>query len=301
MLRRGDRGGGAGGGYRRSGVIRPRCLLLLLLLVTGCADTALPYATARAPRHVQQVSVPLPEGPPLRAVLALPDGPATGATIIALHGCGGLARPERTLRLPLRESDWAARLTEAGHPVLFPDSFGSRGLGEACGVRGFPAGPLVRRGDVHAAAAWAAAQPWARPGGAVLLGWSHGGSTALTGIAEPLPPGLIQAAIAYYPGCFEIGRAAPWRPAAPVLMLLGGADNWTPAAECRALAARSPDRLEQVTYPGAHHGFDAPGGTIRNRTLPNGRMVTVGSDSAARDASMQRVVAYLAARAGAQR
>ena len=81
---------------------------------------------------------------------------------------------------------------------------GSRGLGAACGVRGFPAGPFrVRRDDALAAADWARAQGWGAP---VLLGWSHGGSTALAAWTDAAP-GQVRGAIAFYPGC--VGAPAP--------------------------------------------------------------------------------------------
>jgi dienelactone hydrolase len=265
---------------------------LLLLLLFGCAADDAPTATARQPARREAVVIPLEDGTQLRAVLALPAGAPTRPPIIALHGCAGLGRADRPIRLPLREADWAAVLTEAGHPVLFPDSFGSRGLGQACGVRGFPAGPRVRRGDVHAAAAWARSQAWAPSGPAGLIGWSHGGSTVLTAIAEPLPAGLIGKAVAYYPGCSEVGQTAGWRPGVPALLLLGGADDWTPAHFCQALAARFPERLRQITYPGARHGFDGPATPQTTRTLPDGRMVSMGSDPAARRASMAEVAGF---------
>jgi dienelactone hydrolase len=276
-----------------------RSRLLPLLLLAACAGPELPFATARAPSSVQQVEIPGPEGVTLRALLALPEGPATGAVVVALHGCSGLAPPNRRLRLPLREADWAARLTEAGHPVVFPDSFGSRGLGGGCGVRGFPVSPEgVRREDARATAAWAAAQPWALPGGVVLLGWSHGGSATLAAVAAPLPPGQIRAAIALYPGCGTLSRAGGWVPAVPVLQLLGAADDWTPPGLCQDLAAGHAGQVETVLYSGAAHGFDHPGQPMRSHTLPNGRMVTMGSDPAGRADALRRVVGFLGAHGG---
>ena len=50
-----------------------------------------------------------------------------------------------------------------------------------------------------------------------------------------------------------------------------------------------------MVYPGANHGFDAPDQPIRSRTLPDGHMVTTGTDPAARDAARERVMAYLSA------
>lgn len=268
--------------------------LLLGLLATGCAGTGI--AADETPREIplpaQPVTVPGAEGTPLRALLFVPENP-TGAPVIALHSCSGLGTADRPIRLPPHQRDWAIRLLAAGHPVLFPDSFGSRGLGEACGVRGFPAGPLgVRRFDAIVAAEWARAQPWTRGEGVILIGWSHGGSTTLVAWATA-PPGLIRAAISLYPGCGA--GEAPRLGTAPLLMLLGAEDNWTPPQPCAQIAARAPGVIEIETYPGAHHAFDGLSGGVRTRYLPNGRSVSLGPNPAARAASRERVAAFLAA------
>lgn len=247
----------------------------------------------------QRVTVPGAEGAELRALLFVPENP-TRAPVIALHSCSGLGTVGRPIRLPAHQQDWAARWVAMGHPVLFPDSFGSRGLGEACGVPGFPAGPAgLRRLDALEAARWARAQPWARGDGVVLVGWSHGGSTTLAAW-NSAPAGLVRAAVALYPGC---GRASgPPVPrvegTAPLLMLLGAEDNWTRPQPCLQLAASAPDRIEAVLYPGASHSFDRLSGGIRTLLLPNGQTVALGPDPAARSASRQRVAAFLEAHAG---
>ncbi|UFN50764.1 dienelactone hydrolase family protein [Roseomonas sp. OT10] len=269
-----------------------RTAALLALLALLVSDPA---------RAAEVVRFPGPGGVALRAVLVLPPGGRPGAPVVALHGCGGLGGPGADPRLPAREADWAARLAALGHPVLFPDSFGSRGLAEVChgGERGITPETL-RREDALAAARWASAQPWAAPGGAFLLGWSHGASTALTAANAPVEPGLIRGAVALYPGCVRPGRAAPaFAPVAPVLMLLGEADDWTPAAPCRRLAARATGApVEVVAYPDAGHGFDQPRGMPRTLAglaiTPDGSgRATVGQDPAARADALQRVPAFL--------
>lgn len=246
------------------------------------------------------VRVPLPDGTALRAELLLPAaGTPPRAPVIALHGCAGIGVEARPLRLPARERDWAGRLLAEGHAVLFPDSFGSRALPAACGTPGHPAPPAtVRRDDALAAAAWAASQPWAPAGGVVLLGWSHGGSTVLAA-AEAAPPGLIRAAIAFYPGCgpatFPRGRPLP---SVPLLLLLGEADDWTRPAPCQRLAEAARDRVEMHLLAGARHGFDAADTTVRTRNLPNGSTVSTGGDPASRAASIAHVAAFLARHAG---
>ncbi len=268
-----------------------------LLILAGCAASSV--TADEAPREIpspeQRVTVPGAEGTPLRALLYLPPAPSRPA-VIALHSCSGIGPAERPIRLPAHQRDWAIRLLEAGHPVLFPDSFGSRGLGEACGVRGFPAGPLgVRRSDALAAADWARAQPWGRNQPPVLIGWSHGGSTTLAAWATA-PPGALSAAIAFYPGCGQGEAAATGT--APLLMLLGAEDNWTPPQPCERIARRAPGLITFETYPGAHHGFDGLAGAVRSRVLPNGRSVSLGPEGAARADSRARVAAFLATNAG---
>ncbi len=70
----------------------------------------------------QQVAIPRTKG----CDVAGRAGAETGGRskrrgIVALHGCGG--------PIPDRDAQRAKRFVADGHPVLFPDSFGSRGLG----------------------------------------------------------------------------------------------------------------------------------------------------------------------------
>ena len=270
-------------------------LLTLILAVTGCALPGI--AADETPRDIpavaQPVMVPGAEAMPLRALLFLPER-VSRPPVIALHSCTGIGPADRPIRLSAIQQDWAARLVAAGHPVLFPDSFGSRGLGQACGVPGFPAGPYgVRRLDTLAVAEWVRAQPWG--GAPVLIGWSHGGSTSLAAW-DTARPGLLNSAIALYPGCGQ-GNASPTG-TAPMLMLLGAADDWTRPEPCQRIAGRAPDVIAIETYAGAHHGFDGLSGGIRTRNLPNGRTVSVGPDPAARMAARERVAGFLAQHAG---
>ncbi len=245
------------------------------------------------PARAETVVIPGPEGVSLRATLLLPDGPAVAPAIVALHGCGGLS--------PLLERRWGAALRERGHIVLFPDSFASRGLGSQCREqqRVVTAGGL-RRLDALAAARWLATRPGTPAGGVVLMGWSDGGSTVLAAgrAAAELEPGLLRGLVAFYPGCRGTARNLAWRPAAPLLMLHGEADDWTPIAPCRDLAARVGAAVTLLAYPGAQHGFDveAPMRVLRN--IPSSQRddgtVHVGGDPAARADALVRVPAFLA-------
>jgi dienelactone hydrolase len=87
-------------------------------------------------------------------------------------------------------------------------------------------------------------------------------------------------------------------------MLLGEADDWTPAAPCHQLAERSaPPRPEVVGYAGAYHGFDSNAPVRVRRDVPNGTHpgegVHVGGNAQAHAASRERLKAFIQAYATA--
>jgi dienelactone hydrolase len=249
------------------------------------------------PALAETVRIPGPEGVALNAELYLPPGPPTGAAVVALHGCGG--------PFPVRDRQWAALLTAGGHAVLFPDSFSTRGLGSQCRVAGaerVATAVGLRRADALAAARWLAAQPYAPPGGVVVLGWSDGGSTTLAVALKPedKPPSLIRGFVAFYPGC-RWSVTDPSGP--PVLLMIGESDDWTPAAPCRALAGRLGGRIDFVAYPGAYHDFDTTGPVRVMRNIPSARTpdhsVHQGGNPDARADALRRVPAFIAGLAAA--
>jgi dienelactone hydrolase len=245
--------------------------------------------------HVDRVKIPAPDGASLDAALVQPDGPARAPAVVALHGCGG--------PFPTRDGSWAVVLAHAGHIVLLPDSFGSRGLGSQCRVKERAVTPSkVRRGDAIAAARWLADRAGTPAGGIALMGWSNGGGTVLYTADQQRdpPPGLFRRFVAFYPGCATEARDPAWRPVAPLLILVGEDDDWTPAAPCHALAARFPGQIELVTYPGAYHDFDAPDRPVVERsglaTPPSGTgHAHTGTNEQARQDVLTRVPAYLTA------
>ncbi len=242
----------------------------------------------------ERFAVPGPGGVSLDAVLVHASGSGPrGPAIVALHGCGG----------PFAERDgpWAAALARAGHTVLLPDSFGSRGLGSQCAVKEAdrPVGSgSLRRDDAIAAGRFLAARPDTPPGGLALMGWSNGGGTVLA-VADAIrapPPDLFRRYVAFYPGCEGRAKSASWRPAARLMILVGENDDWTPAPPCRVLAARFPDAITLTLYPGAYHDFDAFNRPVRLRdgaaTAVGGRAHT-GTNEPARADALARVPAWL--------
>jgi dienelactone hydrolase len=72
------------------------------------------------------------------------------------------------------------------------------------------------------------------------------------------------AAVALYPGCVASRRTwsntGVYQPVAPLLILIGDKDDWTPAEPCRKLTEAAQQAGYPVTikiYPGAYHSFDS--------------------------------------------
>ena len=241
--------------------------------------------------HVERVSVPGPNGLNLDAALVLPESGAKAPPVVALHGCSG--------PFPARDGQWAVVLAKAGHIVLLPDSFGSRGLGSQCSKTEREVTPSgLRRQDAIEAARWLVARPATSPSGVALIGWSNGGSTVLATarVAADLPLGLFQRFAAFYPGCPSPDEDPSWKPSAPMMILMGEDDDWTPAPPCHDLAARYPNEITFVAYPGAYHDFDAPNRPVRVRS---GAVYTatgtahVGTNEPARQDALARLPKWL--------
>jgi dienelactone hydrolase len=218
--------------------------------------------------------------------------------VVALHGCGGLFTPKGNLsKLML---DWASRWLAAGYAVLFPDSFGSRGLGPQCTVQDRKIVPRHRADDVNAVADWLAGQPFADAKRLAIVGWSNGGSTTLWAVRPSGKPANAEfrTAIAFYPGCTGFDKTAGWAPRLPLNILIGASDDWTPAEPCRALQSRA--NVRYIEYPEAYHGFDAPDVPIRLRTglkfsVKGDGTAHVGTNPAARAAAIDEITRILAA------
>jgi dienelactone hydrolase len=218
--------------------------------------------------------------------------------VIALHGCGGLYTRSGNL-LP-RHRAMAELLNERGFHVVFPDSFTPRGIQQLCTIalqeRRLRAAD--RAADVHAALDWAAARADVDAARIVVLGWSHGGSAVLAALNHRLGPQPLQAraAVAFYPGCSPYARRpGMYLPVAPLLILIGELDDWTPPAPCVELAKWTPKVTVRV-YPESYHGFDAPSTPVRVRTdvpTARGNGVTVGSNPAARKAAYEAMLEFL--------
>jgi dienelactone hydrolase len=261
----------------------------------------LSQAAAAAPELVE-----IPEGSTrLKSYLYRPAGDGPFPAVVALHGCGGLAG--RSGPVAGRYRDWGERLAAAGFVVLFPDSFGSRGLPSQCSVRVRSVRTARERvADAVAARRWLQSQKWVVADRVSLLGWQNGGGAALWTVRRRAHPGPesgpdFRSAVALYPGCRRL-RLTEWSARVPTLVLVGAKDDWGPASVCEQMVASARGRSAQaqiVVYPGAYAEFDHPNKPVSQVTglafsADGSGRVHLGTNPAARADAIRRVPEWLA-------
>ncbi len=213
----------------------------------------------------------------ISAALVRPAGAGPFPAVVQLHGCGGVEAESYR---------WARWFADRGYVALVVDSFGPRNLKGDC-QSGPDEPPITARlDDAFGALRYLQSLPFVRPDRIAAIGWSQGGVYAMAVINGPsleraakrgveLPPVGFAAAIGVYPGgCFSLVKEQVIR---PLLVLIGAADDWTPAAKCEemvtAMRSRGAD-ASIVVYPGAYHYFDVEGQPLdgagrRWRTTPS--------------------------------
>jgi dienelactone hydrolase len=264
------------------------------------------------------------------ATVLRPPGDGPFPAVVVLHDCSGLG--PRSSGAPLR---WATLLASQGYVAIVPDSFSTRGFPEGVCTQPDEAqprlrsvAPLQRAYDAYAALAHLRSFPFVDGKHVGVIGGSHGGSSTLASMVVPAP-GVTRlalekrdgfaAGVALYPACsnpygtwsatLALGDHGPatdysgvYRPIAPLLILIGEKDDWTPAKPCEVLTERAKAEGYPVTikvYPGAQHSFD---GSSPTRYVPNrhnvnsetGRGATTGGDPVAWADAIKEVTAFFA-------
>jgi dienelactone hydrolase len=300
---------------------RPLRLVALLALAGG----ALAACASAPPGPGLATTAPSGAAEQIPMTLSRPDGPGPFPAVVIMHDCSGLG--PRSSGAPDR---WARELVRDGYVVLIPDSFGTRGFPSGVCVDASPGrndvAPYRRVHDAYAALAHLRTLPFVDERRVGVMGGSHGGTTTLATMAE-VPgeaPALARdkragfaAAVALYPACVNrpgrgrsaresstggaiVGASGVYTPAAPLLILIGEKDDWTPAEPCRQLARDAQDAGHPVTikvYPNAHHSFDSSNPvryvpTRVNSNSPSGRGATTGGDPAAWADSIREVLGF---------
>jgi dienelactone hydrolase len=175
-----------------------------------------------------------------------PDRAGPFPAVVVLHGCSGISSHSAKI---------ADQLASWGYVALTVDSLGPRDIASHCGGGWF----LDQAFDAYAALRYLSQLEFVDPARVAVLGQSMGGAAALDAADRDLVAQYVdqrfRAAIAYYPVC-AIPAALM---TAPVLILIGEADDWTPAERCREMVAHARTDgapIALTVYPEASHAFD---------------------------------------------
>jgi dienelactone hydrolase len=236
---------------------------------------------------------------PIDGYLYKPKGKERFTVVAMFHGCSGAIG--KNGRITERFREMAALLNGMGYGVFLVDSFNPRGEQEICTT------PIKARSiheeqrwlDAYGAIEYLNTRSDVVPQRIGVIGFSHGGTNALQVMDATLPPKLegrqgFAASVAMYPGCSTtLAKQPDFKAYAPLLILAGELDDWTPAPPCVSLASRSAARGEPVeieVYPGAYHGFDQTSTVrVRNDVIRSGNPVHVGGHPPAREAAYKRI------------
>jgi dienelactone hydrolase len=251
----------------------------------------------------------------LPATLIRPEGEGPFPALVILHDCSGLG--PRSSGAPRR---WAQEMVGQGYVAIIPDSFVPRGFPDGvCTIPGSQTTAVngyARAADAYGALAALRALPFVDGKRIGAIGNSHGGWTVLAAmVAEPDAESAsaqskrngFAAALALYPSCTArygewstartkgsrfgpaVSFRGTYRPLAPLLILTGEKDDWTPAEPCRHLVEASRAAgypIDIRIYPDAHHAFDNDrperyDARRNNPNSPSGSGATTGGNPAA--------------------
>ena len=177
------------------------------------------------------------------------------AMVIA-HGSGGVSHE--------REFWWADHFSDIGVAAFVVDSFTPRNIRETATDQ-TQLSTAANVADALVALRLLATHPQIDAKRIGVIGFSKGGQVAIYTALEPFRRAIITdqtrfaAHAPLYPGC-NSWQVSDQVTGAPMLMLLGGQDNYTPPGPCQEYAqwfkAKNTD-VTVIVYPNAFHRFDS--------------------------------------------
>ena len=263
-----------------------RALLVLLATFIACepalAGTLVEFPNLPGREPKQLMGYLARPGVGLSALLSTTRGdPPPYPAVVVLHGCGGISSHSAAI---------ADQLGGWGYVALTIDTLGPRRMDGGC-----YSGTFVDQAfDAYAALRYLSTLKVVDAGRVAVLGQSMGGSATLYAIDRDLTAQYFdqrfRAAIAYYPRCTVASVPVM---TAPVLILIGEADQWNRADACktlRNLASLDSASIGVTVYPGVHHAFDVA--QLKPGRSSDGRWLEY-DEVAARDAE-EKTRAFLA-------
>ena len=228
------------------------CVLVVALACAACAQkrSGDENDLNLAPGSKTQLNHARVTARPFSATFYAPENVRPGQTypvVIDLHGCDGVHAP--------RTEKWRKTFSEKNIGLVALDSFTGRHVRNVCDDV-FRISPTERVLDVQGFLYYIAQSATLRRHTWFLMGSSHGGTTALLSSLHPDPIfKALRGIVAYYPWCLD---SLP-RTNTDLLILIGDADDWTPAQRCRDMQVAQVEDFELVIYKGATHSFDIQG------------------------------------------
>jgi dienelactone hydrolase len=184
----------------------------------------------------------------LKGKLTKPRGNGPFPAIVLLHGCAGIKS---------YQDMWAGRFASWGYVAFQVDSLGPRGLSSICEDASLIISLIHKRTqDAYDAKTYLAGLDFVDRNRVGVMGWSHGGWTTISVVAQKRDD-PFRSAIAFYPYCdrvlFDLN--------APLLILIGEKDDWTLAGMCtmQMHPVQTGHEVILKIYPDAYHGFDGEG------------------------------------------
>jgi dienelactone hydrolase len=237
-----------------------------------------------------------------RLALYKPDGDGPFPGLVLAHQCGGLRNNESML-------NWAREAVKRGYAVLMLDSLGPRGVGSVC--KGSAGDVFQSRGanDALQAARHLRSQPFVDKKRVAYAGFSWGAGNGLLLASRQSASALgmsdhrFDAVVSFYPPCnnYPTNGTPPYTMIMsgidrPLLVLLGGRDNETPAQEC--IADLTPQKnagapIEWHLYPDATHCWDCTQWDGTTRTAFRGEVVEYRYDEAVTKDSGRRMFEFI--------
>ena len=158
--------------------------------------------------------------------------------------------------------DYLKMYQEQGYATFQLNSFKSRGITSTVGSQDEVTIAAVIL-DAYRALEKLSKHPKINEDKVAITGWSLGGGVTLFAGWLPLKEAITNqvsfaAHLAFYPPCFINPENLSFTKA-PIHILIGEADNWTPSKPCKDLVEKLSDKtnISITTYPDAHHGFDS--------------------------------------------
>ncbi len=222
------------------------CLLTIIMFAGGCVSSGNHQFKGISERPGTELF--------LDGKVYKPEGDGPFPAVILLHRCAGIKTYDYS---------WASKIKSWGYVAFIVDSFGPRRISNACGEKG-SIGYKDRAMDAYSAKLYLSSLPFVNSDKIAVIGWSMGGNGVLQAI-DPVMEDLLpseyissfQAAISFYPYCFN------WLDnlSAPLLIIAGGKDDWTPVDYCenRLPKKATEHEVNLKVYPDAYHCFDCSG------------------------------------------